>query len=121
MSNASSSVALVTGASSGIGAAIASHLVAHGYTVHGTSTKAAVARSQPPRLMMHVLDVRDQHAVDAVVGDVVRQSGGIDVLVNNAGVGLAGALEETTIPEAKDLFDINFFGPMRVTLAVLPY
>jgi len=113
--------ALVTGASSGIGAAVATRLQEDGYAVYGTSRNADALRSRAPGIDMRSLDVRDDAAVAALVDEVVREAGRIDVLVNNAGSMLAGAIEETSVAEAKELFDTNFFGAMRATAAVLPH
>jgi NAD(P)-dependent dehydrogenase (short-subunit alcohol dehydrogenase family) len=120
MSATNRPVALVTGASSGIGAAVAAKFLDNGYIVYATSRTVA----EPPSakgMITRALDVRDERAVAALVAEVLDSTGRIDVLVNNAGVALAGALEETSIAEAKDLFETNFFGVLRTTTAVLPY
>ena len=109
---------LVTGASSGIGQAIAATLAEKGLTVFGTSRHAVDGAITP--FTMLPLDVRSDHSVRACVGEVLERAGGIDVLVNNAGYALTGAAEETSIEEAKEQFDTNFFGVVRVTNAVLP-
>ena len=112
-------VALVTGASSGIGEATARELVAAGFTVYGTSRKA-VAGEQREGVTFLPLDVTDDASVAAAVGDVLARSGHIDVLVNNAGFGVTGAAEESSVEQARALFETNVFGLMRVTRAVLP-
>src|SRR5437763_6780553 len=112
-------VALVTGASSGIGEAAARELVAAGFTVYGTSRKA-VAGDQRAGVTFLPLDVTDDTSVAAAVGDVLARSGHIDVLVNNAGFGVAGAAEESSVEQARALFETNVFGLMRVTREVLP-
>src|SRR4051794_2941819 len=112
-------VALVTGASSGIGEAAARELVAAGFTVYGTSRKA-VAGEQREGVTFLPLDVTDDASVAIAVGDVLARSGRIDVLVNNAGFGVAGAAEESSVDQARALFETNVFGLMRVTRAVLP-
>src|SRR5205085_8673593 len=112
-------VALVTGASSGIGEAAARELVAAGFTVYGTSRKA-VAGEQRQGVTFLPLDVTDDPSVAIAVGDVLARSGHIDVLVNNAGFGVAGAAEESSVEQARALFETNVFGLMRVTRAVLP-
>jgi NAD(P)-dependent dehydrogenase (short-subunit alcohol dehydrogenase family) len=112
-------VALVTGASSGIGEAAARELVAAGYTVYGTSRKA-VAGDQRDGVTFLPLDVTDDTSVAAAVGDVLARSGHIDALVNNAGFGVTGAAEESSVEQARALFETNVFGLMRVTRAVLP-
>jgi NAD(P)-dependent dehydrogenase (short-subunit alcohol dehydrogenase family) len=119
MVTADRKVALVTGASGGIGAAVATRLLNEGYTVYATSRRAE--SSKMPGMNARALDVRDDRAVAALVAEVIGTTGRIDVLVNNAGVALAGGLEETSIAEAKELFETNFFGALRVTTAVLPH
>src|SRR3954454_16659898 len=112
-------VALVTGASSGIGEAAGRALVDAGFTVYGTSRKA-VAGEERDGVVFLPLDVTDDASVGAAVHDVLRRSGRIDVLVNNAGVGVAGAAEESSIEQARALFETNVFGAIRMTRAVLP-
>jgi NAD(P)-dependent dehydrogenase (short-subunit alcohol dehydrogenase family) len=112
-------VALVTGASSGIGEAAARELVGAGFTVYGTSRKAAAGEKRGEVVFLP-LDVTDDDSVAAAVREVVERSGRIDVLVNNAGLGVAGAAEESSIDQARELFDTNLFGSIRMTRAVLP-
>ena len=113
-------IALVTGASSGIGQAAARTLAEAGYTVVGTSRNAG--RSTPIKGVELVdLDVSSDESVNAVVEQVVERYGRIDVLVNNAGVGGAGAAEETSVDQAQRIFDTNVFGVIRTTRAVLPH
>lgn len=113
-------VALVTGASSGIGEAAAQALLGAGLTVYGTSRKADVGQ-QRQGVVFLPLDVTDDESVTAAVGEVLERSGRIDVLVNNAGFGIAGAAEESSVEQARALFDTNLFGTMRMTRAVLPH
>ena len=113
-------IAIVTGASSGIGQAAARALAEAGYTVVGTSRNAA--RSTPIKGVELVdLDVSSDESVNAVVEQVVERYGRIDVLVNNAGVGGAGAAEETSVDQAQRIFDTNVFGVIRTTRAVQPH
>jgi NAD(P)-dependent dehydrogenase (short-subunit alcohol dehydrogenase family) len=112
-------VALVTGASSGIGEAAAHALLGAGFTVYGTSRKAAVGEERDGVVFVP-LDVTDDESVADAVREVLARSGRIDVLVNNAGLGVTGAAEESSIEQARALFDTNFFGSMRMTRAVLP-
>jgi len=112
-------VALVTGASSGIGEAAAHELLAAGFTVYGTSRKA-VAGDEREGVVFLPLDVTDDRSVAGAVREVLGRSGRIDVLVNNAGLGIAGAAEEASIEQARALFDTNLFGSIRMTRAVLP-
>lgn len=117
MSKTDRGIALVTGASSGIGLATAQALAAAGYQVFGTSRKPV---ADAPGITMRICDVTDEASVKTLVDSIVRESGTIDLLVNNAGLGLLGAAEETSIAQAQRLFDVNVFGVARVTNAVLP-
>jgi NAD(P)-dependent dehydrogenase (short-subunit alcohol dehydrogenase family) len=113
-------VALVTGANSGLGKSIARGLIDAGFEVVGTSRNTAgLDRSQGVTFVD--LDVTRDDSVASAVEDVIAQFGRIDLLVNNAGMGLAGASEENSIAQAQKLFDINVFGVMRMTNAVLPH
>jgi short-subunit dehydrogenase len=112
-------VALVTGASAGIGEAAARALVGAGFTVYGTSRRAAGETRDG--VVFLPLDVTNDGSVAGVVRGVLERSGRIDVLVNNAGVGVAGAAEESSIEQARALFETNLFGTIRMTRAVLPY
>ena len=113
-------VAIVTGASSGIGRAVAERLGCAGFRVFGTSRKPAVADSALTNTEFVQLDVRDDDSVRSCVKTVLDRAGRIDALVNNAGYTLIGSLEETSLDEAKQLFETNFFGALRMTQAVLP-
>ncbi|MEO6854044.1 MAG: SDR family NAD(P)-dependent oxidoreductase, partial [Rhodoferax sp.] len=117
MSNTYKGIALVTGASSGIGLVTAQSLAQAGYRVFGTSRKAVASRSG---ITMLVCDVTDEVSVKTLVDEVVKQAGRIDLVVNNAGVGLLGGAEESSIGQAQRLFDVNVFGVARVINAVLP-
>src|SRR5438477_11382807 len=113
-----SSVAVVTGVSSGIGNATARALVARGYRVFGTArSEASIVPEKVERVL---LDVRDAASIRRGVDEVLAKAGHIDLLVNNAGGSLNGAFEETPLGQARDLFDLNFFGAVRMTQAVLP-
>src|SRR5437763_524537 len=113
-------VALVTGASSGIGRAAARALAEAGFEVVGTSRNAAkVTPADGVRFLD--LDVASDASVHAVVGQVIERFGRIDVLVNNAGVGSAGAAEESSVAQDQRVFDVNVFGVIRMTKAVLPH
>lgn len=116
---ADSKVALITGVSSGIGNATAILLAQKGYKVFGTARNPATA-DFPADVGVVRLDIRDPKNVQAAVEAILRDTGRVDVLVNNAGYSLVGALEETTIDEAKALFETNFYGAVRVINAVLP-
>jgi NAD(P)-dependent dehydrogenase (short-subunit alcohol dehydrogenase family) len=112
-------IALVTGASSGIGEATAHRLATAGYTVYGTSRRGARAAGQP--FQMLPLDVTRDESVEAVVRELIRLEGRIDLLVNNAGFGVAPAgAEESSVEQARAIFETNFFGLVRMTRAVVP-
>jgi short-subunit dehydrogenase len=111
-------VALVTGASSGIGYATANALQKAGYRVFGTSQRAPAARLDG--VTMLTCDVTDDASVTKLVEEVLARAGRIDLLVNNAGVGLIGGAEESSIAQTQAVFNVNVFGVMRVTNAVLP-
>lgn len=113
-------VALVTGASSGIGQATAQRLAQAGYQVYGTSRR--VAQSGAPSFAMLILDVTSDESVEAAVGELMRREGRIDLLVNNAGFGVAPAgAEESSTEQAQAIFDTNVFGIIRMTRAVVPH
>ena len=109
---------LITGASKGIGRATAELLAAHGYTVFGTSRNPEMHTADGFILLQ--LDVRDDELVRACVDSVMKRVGRLDVLVNNAGISLSGAIEDASIEDAKALFETNFFGIYRMVKAVLP-
>jgi NAD(P)-dependent dehydrogenase (short-subunit alcohol dehydrogenase family) len=111
-------VAIVTGAATGIGEATARALHAAGYRVFGTYRKLPTKKL--PGVDYVLCDVTNDRAVDAAVRDVLAKAGRIDLLVNNAGVGLVGAAEESSIEQAQAIFDVNLFGVVRTTKAVLP-
>ncbi|MGX9901142.1 oxidoreductase [Arthrobacter sp. SA17] len=117
---ATQQVALVTGASSGIGKATATALASAGFRVIGTARNTA--RVTAPAGVTYVdLDVTNDGSVSLAVKEVVDRFGRIDVLVNNAGVGSTGAAEEFSITQTHDIFNINVYGVMRMTKAVLPH
>jgi short-subunit dehydrogenase len=111
-------VALVTGASSGIGRASAEALARVGFTVFGTSRKTIT--DGPKGVRMLVCDVTDDESVASLVSTVLSQASRIDLLVNNAGVGMLGGAEESSVAQVQALFDVNLFGVIRMTNAVLP-
>jgi NAD(P)-dependent dehydrogenase (short-subunit alcohol dehydrogenase family) len=110
--------AIVTGASSGIGRASAEALLRAGFKVFGTSRR--VTGSGPNHVSMLVCDVTDDASVHSLVSTVLSEAGRIDVLVNNAGIGLIGGAEESSAEQARMMFDVNVFGVIRMTNAVLP-
>jgi NAD(P)-dependent dehydrogenase (short-subunit alcohol dehydrogenase family) len=111
-------VVLVTGVSSGFGQAIAAELQSRGHRVFGT-TRRALAPT-PAGCPLVTMDVDDEASVTSAVAAVLQQAGRIDAVVNNAGFGIAGAIEDTTVDEARRQFETNFFGMHRVCRAVLP-
>lgn len=116
---------LVTGASSGFGRSIAEAALAAGDTVVLTARRTEsledLRAAHPDRVAVLALDVTDHARITEVVAEVVLWYGRVDVLVNNAGRGLIGAVEETTDRELRDLMDLHFFGPAALTRAVLPH
>lgn len=102
-------VVLVTGASSGIGQSCAELLERRGHAVYRASRTAALR-----------MDVRDDASVNAAVQSILEREQRLDVVINNAGFGIAGAVEDTSIDEAREQFEVNFFGVLRVCRAVLP-
>jgi short-subunit dehydrogenase len=109
-------VALVTGASTGIGASCAAFLAAKGLRVYGGARGAVTAAAVEPL----TLDVTHDASVARAVETIQGREGRLDVLVNNAGFGIAGAIEDTSIEEASQQFEVNFFGVLRMCRAVLP-
>jgi NAD(P)-dependent dehydrogenase (short-subunit alcohol dehydrogenase family) len=112
-------VALITGASSGIGAACAARLAADGHRVFGTTR--GTKPGAPAGVEWLTLDVRDEASVADGVARVVETAGRIDVLVNNAGIGIAGAVEDTAPDDLVRQLDTNLLGPLRVLRAVVPH
>ena len=115
-------VVLITGASRGLGLACARHLADNDYTVYGTSRNPETTPNQKSSDNFHKIqmDVNDSESVRAGIQQIITEQGQIDVLINNAGIVLAGPLEQTAIDEAKLQFETNFFGVARVCKAVLP-
>ena len=120
-------VAIVTGSSSGIGFELSLMLARHGFITYATMrdlqkslTLRSIADKENIPLRCVQLDVTNDVSVKQAIETIVKESCKIDVLVNNAGYGLSGALEDLLINEIKLLFDTNFFGLIRTTQAVLP-
>ena len=111
-------VVLITGASSGIGKSIAEFLHYKGFVVYGTSRNPDNIRNSAFPLLE--LDVRNTDSIQNAVKKVIELSGTIDILINNAGVGITGPIEEIPSQEIKNNFETNFFGPIEVMKAVLP-
>ena len=115
-------IAIVTGASSGIGEVTAEQLVSAGYKVYGSSRRGTQGQSCRRAFEMLALDVTSDESVAAAINEVLRLEGRIDLLVNNAGFGVApAAAEESSIQQAQAIFDTNFFGIVRMIRAVVPH
>lgn len=114
----------ITGASSGIGAAIAMYLAERGFQVWGTTRNLSKVKNLPEELQKSVrfiaMDVTSDESVQCGVAEYFRQAGGIDVLINNAGYGVLGPIEEFPMERTREIFETNYFGTLRVTQAILP-
>jgi NAD(P)-dependent dehydrogenase (short-subunit alcohol dehydrogenase family) len=112
----------ITGISRGIGRSIAQAALADGHVVIGTSRDGkATLRGDSNNLHILPLEITNRDQVFSTITDAHALHGRIDIVVNNAGHGLIGAIEETSIDELRHVFDVNFFGAVHVTQAVLPY
>lgn len=122
MALSSKPVALITGASSGMGKDFAQRLLKEGYVVYGAARRIErMADIADTGARVVAMDVTDDAAMVATVGQIIREQGRIDVLINNAGYGQYGALEDVTLDDARKQMDINLFGLARLTQLVLPY
>lgn len=111
------SVAVVTGGSSGIGKATARLLHEAGYTVYELSRHGGGDAG-----VSHIdCDITDEAQVNAAFAQVFAERGRLDLLINNAGMGISGAVEMTALADAQRIFDVNFFGMFRATKAAIPY
>ncbi|HGM4726232.1 TPA: oxidoreductase [Serratia marcescens] len=121
---ASAKTILITGVSSGFGQALAREALAVGHRVVGTVRNSealqAFAALDTQRAFGYLLDVTDDERIDEVVGEIESAVGPIDVLVNNAGYGHEGILEESPLAELRRQFDVNVFGAVAMIKAVLP-
>lgn len=111
-------VVLITGGSSGIGRAIGEFLHQKEFKVYGTSRNPEKVKSVFPLLQ---LDVRNQNSIASCVDELISKESRIDVLINNAGVGITGPLEEIPMDEIRSNFETNLFGPIGMMQAVLPH
>ena len=122
---ASNKLLLITGVSSGFGRALAEHALADGHRVVGTVRNAQAATAFealcPARAHARLLDVTQFDAIDGVVAEIEANLGAVDVLVNNAGYGHEGILEESPLSDMRRQFEVNVFGPVAMIKAVLPY
>ena len=116
---------LITGVSSGFGRELAEHALAEGHRVAGTVRNVQAAEAFealcPDRAHARLLDVTQFDAIDGVVADIEANVGAVDVLVNNAGYGHEGIVEESPLSDMRRQFDVNVFGPVAMIKAVLPY
>ncbi|WP_448810502.1 oxidoreductase [Agromyces bauzanensis] len=117
--NSNGRVALVTGASSGLGALTARLLAERGYRVAGAARRTDLVQ-QLPKVLPVPLDLTDPESIERAVAYVEQTFGPVEILVNNAGYGEFGAIEETPIDSARRQFDVNVFGLVRLTQRVIP-
>lgn len=113
-------VVLITGGSSGIGKAIGIYLKAKGFTVYGT-TRNLENYKDFNEFQLLELNVRDVSTIDKAIHQLIEKEGRLDVLINNAGIGITGPIEETPHEEILKTFDTNFHGPLHMIKAVLPH
>ncbi|ESU18912.1 short-chain type dehydrogenase [Flavobacterium cauense R2A-7] len=111
-------VVLITGGSSGIGKSVGEFLHQKGFIVYGTSRNPE--RVENSVFPLVALDVRNSESIKRAVAEVITKSGRLDIVINNAGVGITGPLEEIPAEEIKNNFETNLFGPIEVMKAVLP-
>lgn len=113
-----SKVVLITGGSSGIGKSVGDYLTERGFIVYGTSRNPE--KYSDSKFPIIPLDVKDIVSINNAVSSVIKTENILDVLINNAGVGITGPIEETPEEEIRANFETNFFGPINVIKAVLP-
>jgi NAD(P)-dependent dehydrogenase (short-subunit alcohol dehydrogenase family) len=114
------SVVLITGCSTGIGRCLAESLTIAGYAVAATARKPETLRDLPAAKVL-ALDVTQPESVRQAVDAVIGEFGRIDVLINNAGIGIRGAVEELSDMQMRDVFEVNLFGAVRMAKAVAPF
>ena len=119
--NQASKVAIVTGASSGIGKAAAMKFLEMGYTVHAAARRLhAMKNIEAKGAILHQVDLRQSEDINAFVSDVIASSGRVDLLVNSAGYGFFGAVEDVPMAAAKEQLEVNLFAVAQMIQAVLP-
>ncbi len=121
-------VVVITGASRGIGLITAEYLAAQGYIVYGTVRASSDTSNLDRACKVHnghlfkvVVSLTDENEINKIFDSIVNEQGKIDVLINNAGYALVGTVESCTVEEQMELFNINYFGPVRTIQAVLPH
>jgi NAD(P)-dependent dehydrogenase (short-subunit alcohol dehydrogenase family) len=114
-----SKVVLITGGSSGIGKSIGEYLSEKGFIVYGTSRNPEKCLNHPFKLV--ALDVNSEQSILNAVNEVIKAEGKLDILINNAGMGITGPIEDTPTEEMRKVFDTNLFGAIDVMKAVLPH
>lgn len=112
-------VVLITGGSSGIGKSIGEFLKTKNFIVYGTSRNPR--KNSDLSFPLVALDVTKNDTIQQAVSEILQKEGRLDILINNAGIGITGPIEETPENEIKKAFDTNYFGPLNVTKAVLPH
>jgi len=115
-------VVLITGASSGIGKACAKYLSSKDFRVYGTSRKASFppVEKDDHNVIMIRMDVKDDISIQQGIDYILDKEGRIDAVVNNAGWGISGSIEDTTVDQVRQLFETNYFGQLRVCRSVIP-
>ena len=116
-------IVFLTGGSAGLGKATAELLMKNGYTVYSASRRMAERQEDPSshgKIIPLQMDVTDIPSIETAVSEIMEKEGRIDILICNAGNGIAGAIEETSAEEVKFQFETNFFGTVNVVHAVLP-
>ncbi|QSS97402.1 SDR family oxidoreductase [Psychroflexus sp. ALD_RP9] len=112
-------IVFITGASSGIGKSIGEHLAKHNYKVYGTSRNPKHSKNNGINFIQ--LDVTSSESINKAINEIIKQESKIDVLINNAGVGITGPVEEIPNEEMFKVFQTNYFGPVQLINSVLPY
>lgn len=112
-------VVFITGGSSGIGKSIGSYLTDKGFKVYGTSRNPQ--KNSALSFQLIKMDVQCTESIEAAISKIILDEGKIDVVINNAGIGITGPIEETPESEIKNAFETNFYGPINVIKAVLPH
>lgn len=117
-----SKVVLITGVRSKIGTIIAKHLVEKGYKVYGTTRKnVGFQADSSSDIQLLKVDLNDKIEVENTVKSIIQKEGKIDVLINNASIGITGPMEELDMEDIESIYKINIFGTIQITQAILPY